>query len=161
MRHSATVIALALALGAGAGSVQAKPVAGSAPVMAAISAMVTAVNKGEMATAFAAFTDNPSIVEDLAPFRGQGPGAPQAWIGGMGANAEAHAITTINMRLSPPTRMIVTDDRAYAVVPGRLSYKMKDGHSEHANGLLTFTMVRQAGAWKIDGCVWSGPAAKR
>ncbi|HEY0437137.1 MAG TPA: nuclear transport factor 2 family protein [Phenylobacterium sp.] len=159
MRLTVLAVALGLAMGAGAASAQLAP--GAAPVIAVINRMTDAVNHGDAATAFAAFTPAPMIVEDLAPFRWQGPGAPQAWLEGMGANAQAHGITTINMKLSPPTRVDVGADHAYAIVPGRLSYGLKDGHSEHADGLLTFVLLQSGGEWKIDSLIWSGPQATR
>jgi ketosteroid isomerase-like protein len=130
-------------------------------VTATINRMTDAVNRGDMPTAFAAFTAAPMIVEDLAPYRWQGPGTPQAWIEGMGANAQAHGITTINMKLSPPTRVEIAADHAYAIVPGRLSYVLKDGHSEHADGLITVLLLQSGADWKIDTLIWSGPQAKR
>jgi len=150
--------AFALSLLAGGAGAQVGP--GAGPVVATITRMTEAVNHGEMPTAFAAFTASPWIVDDLAPYRFQGPGAPQAWIGAMGANAQAQGMTDINMKLSPATRVEVSGDLAYALLPGLLTYKMKDGHSEHAVGQLTFTLVRAAGDWKIDTLVWSGPQAK-
>ena len=152
---------LAVAFSLAAAVAQAQVVAGSGPVVATITRMTDAVNKGEMATAFGAFTASPWIVEDATPYRWQGPGAPQAWIAAMGANADAHGITAIEMKLSAPTRVEMAGDQAYAIVPGRLSFTMKDGHAEHADGLLTFTLQRASGDWKIDSLVWSGPQAKR
>ncbi|MFL5296978.1 MAG: YybH family protein [Phenylobacterium sp.] len=155
---AAAILAGALALSLAAGAAQA---AADPAVMATITRMTDAVNRGDAPTAFAAFTPAPMIIEDLAPYRWQGPGTPQAWLAGMAANAQAHGITTINMKLSPPTRVEVTEDHAYAIVPGRLSYVLKDGHSEHADGLITFLLLRGAGEWKIDSLVWSGPDATR
>jgi ketosteroid isomerase-like protein len=128
--------------------------------MATITRMTDAVNRGDAPTAFAAFTPGPTIVEDLAPYRWQGPGTPQAWLEGMAANAQAHGFTAINMKLAAPTRIEVTGDRAYAIVPGVLSYTLKDGHSEHADGLITALLQRFAADWKIDTLIWSGPAAR-
>jgi ketosteroid isomerase-like protein len=159
MRATIPMIAIALSLVAGAADAQLA--AGSGPVLAIVTGMTEAVNRGDMPKAFAAFTASPWIVEDGAPFRWQGPGAPQAWIASMGANAQAQGMTAIDMKLSPATRVEITGDRAYAIVPGRLSYTMKDGHSEHADGLLTFTLVRTAGDWKIETLIWSGPQATR
>jgi ketosteroid isomerase-like protein len=158
MRLAIPAVALALSLAAGGATGQLSPDSG--PVLATITRMTDAVNRGDMPTAFAAFTPGPTIVEDLAPYRWSGPGTPQAWVEGMGANAQAHGITVINMKLGPPTRIDLTNDHAYAIVPGRLSYTLKDGHSEHADGLITFILLRAGGDWKIDTLVWSGPAAK-
>lgn len=143
-----------------AGAAAAAP-ADATGVMATISQMTDAVNHGQMTTAYAAFTESPSIVEDGAPYRWQGAGAPQRWIESMGANAQAHGMRGIDMRLSPATRIEVAGDRAYAIVPGRLSYTMQDGHEEHADGALTFTLQRSAADWKIESMVWSGPRAAR
>jgi ketosteroid isomerase-like protein len=159
MRLAVPAVALALSLLAGRALAQLSP--GSGPVLATITRMTEAVNRGDAPTAFAAFTPSPMIVEDLAPYRWQGPGTPQAWLEGMGANAQAHGIVTINMKLAAPTRIEITGDRAYAIVPGLLSYTMKDGHAEHADGLITFLLVRGPSDWKIDSLVWSGPAATR
>jgi ketosteroid isomerase-like protein len=159
MRLAIPAIALALSLAAGGAVAQLS--AGSEPVLATITRMTDAVNKGDAPTAFAAFTASPTIVEDLAPYRWTGPGTPQAWLEGMGANAQAHGITTINMRLAPPTRIEVANDRAYAIVPGTLSYVLKDGHAEQADGLITALLQRTGSDWKIDTLIWSGPAAKR
>ena len=155
------VLTIAGAISLAAGEAFTRSAAAPPAVMATVSRMTDAVNRGDMPIAFAAFTASPTIVEDIAPYRWQGPGTPQAWIAGMGANAEAHGITTINMRLAPAMRIDVTGDRAYVIVSGLLSFKLKDGHSEHANGLLTVLLQRTGGDWKIDTLVWSGPQAKR
>jgi len=143
-----------------AGGAAAQPAAAPSAVMATITRMTDAVNRGDMPTAYAAFTDSPSIVEDGAPYRWQGKSAAKAWIDSMGANAQAQGMTGISMRLSPASRIEVSQDRAYAIVPGLLTYTMKDGHAEHADGALTFTLVSGGGAWKIESMVWTGPAAK-
>jgi ketosteroid isomerase-like protein len=130
-------------------------------VVATITRMTEAVDRGDLPTAYAAFIASPSIVEDGAPFRWQGEGAAKAWIDSMGANAQAQGLKGINMRLGAPSRIETSGDRAYAIVPGRLTYTMKDGHSEHADGSLTFTLQGAGGDWKIESMVWTGPVAKR
>ena len=47
----------------------------SAAVMKSIQAFTDSVEHGDMTAAMAHFTANPSIVEDLAPYRFAGPGA--------------------------------------------------------------------------------------
>ena len=158
MHRLSAGIGLAFAFTAGAAGAQVSP--GAGPVVEVIARMTDAVNHGQMPTAFAAFTASPSIVEDGPPYRWQGPGAPQAWIESMGANAQAKGMTAIDMKLSPATRVEIDGERAYAIVPGLLSYGMKDGHSERASGLLTFTLLKAGGEWKIDTLVWTGPQAK-
>jgi ketosteroid isomerase-like protein len=143
-----------------AGAALAQPGDGAAGVMATITRMTDAVNRGAMPTAFAAFTASPWITEDGPPYVWRGPGAPKAWIESMGANAQANGISGVDMKLSPASRIEVTGDRAYALVPGRLTYTLKDGNSAHADGLLTFTLQRTGPDWRIETLIWSGPVAK-
>jgi ketosteroid isomerase-like protein len=150
---------LGLAALISAGAVTAHAADAASAVMATITRMTDAVNRGEMPVAYAAFIERPSIVEDGAPYRWQGKGAPKAWIESMGANAQAHEMKAIEMRLSAPSRIETTRNRGYAIVPGRLSYTMKDGHAEHADGTLTFSLQRAGGTWKIETMTWTGPVA--
>jgi hypothetical protein len=54
-------------------------------IITAVLEMVHAVNRGDFATAIAAFSDTPLIVEDIAPFRWQGAGAASEWLSAMGS----------------------------------------------------------------------------
>jgi ketosteroid isomerase-like protein len=128
--------------------------------MNAISIFTDAVNRGDVPAAVSLFTEAPSITEDGPPFHWTGSGAGAAWIASMGANADARGVSTINMRLSPATRVEAAGDRAYAIVPGVLTYAFNDGHSERADGLLTFALQRIGADWKIETLTWTGPQAK-
>ncbi|MEO9213061.1 MAG: hypothetical protein ABI242_07950, partial [Caulobacteraceae bacterium] len=75
------LITLALSLNAGGAVAQSKTEPEA--VMATISRMTEAVNRGEMPTAFAAFTASPWITDDGPPYNWHGPRAPQAWIESM------------------------------------------------------------------------------
>lgn len=133
---------------------------GSAAVMTSIRAFTDSVNHGDMAAALGYFTANPSIIEDLAPYRFTGPQAGTSWINAMGANAQAHGFTGIDMKLSSATRIEVTADRAYAIVPGVLTFTMKDGGTKRAAGTLTFALQQVDRAWKIDAMTWTGVPPK-
>jgi len=156
----ALVLGLALALSLTSGAL-AQAQAGPTEAMATITRFTDAVNHGDAATAVAAFGPSPVIVDDLAPYRWQGPSAGGAWMAAMGANAQARGMTLINMRLLAPSRVEVDGASAYAVVPGVLTYTFKDGHTEHADGVLTFTLQQAGGAWKIDTLAWTGPRETR
>jgi ketosteroid isomerase-like protein len=146
-----------------AGQALAQAAAPAAPVeaMATITRFTDAVNRGDMAGALSYLGPAPTVVDDLAPYRWQGPGAGGAWMAAMGANAQAKGMTAVNMRLGKASRIEVDGAGAYAVVPGVLSYTFKNGHAEHADGLLTFALQRAEGGWKIDALTWTGPPAKR
>jgi len=129
---------------------------GSEPVATAVRAMVEAVNRGDMAAAVTAFADNATIVEDVAPFRWQGPSAASDWLTAMAANAKRLGVEAIDMRLGEPMRIVVDRDGAYAVFPGRLT--LTTGQERlAANGGLTFTLRREEETWRIDSLTWSGP----
>ena len=101
MRHSIAGFALALAL---AGQAAAQAPAAADP-MAAMTGFTDAVNRNDMAGALTYLGPSPSIVDDLAPYRWQGPGAGGAWMAAMGANAQARGMTTINMKLGKASRV--------------------------------------------------------
>ena len=88
--------------------------------LAAVRGMVDAVNQADFATAIAAFTDTPVIVEDIAPFIWQGADAPSDWLSAMGANAARLNVQSVMMVLEQPTRVEVDAEAAYAVFPGEL-----------------------------------------
>ncbi|MDB5423960.1 MAG: hypothetical protein JWQ29_1376 [Phenylobacterium sp.] len=154
------IFGLALALGV-AGHAPAQVAAGAAAPIAVVTGFVEAVNRGDAPAALGALGPSPTLVDDLAPYSWQGPGAGGAWLGAMGRNAQAQGMTVINMRPLKPTRVDVEGASAYAVVPGVLTYTLKDGHTEHADGVLTFTLQQAGGVWKIDTLVWTGPRATR
>jgi ketosteroid isomerase-like protein len=158
MRVSIVGLVLAACL-AGPALAQAPAPTGSAEAMAAITRFTDAVNHGDMAGALGYLGQAPTVVDDLAPYRWQGPGAGAAWMGAMGANAQAKGMTVINMQIAKATRIEVDGASAYAVVPGVLTFTFKDGHSEHADGVLTFALQRVGEAWKIDALTWTGPRA--
>lgn len=122
----------------------------------AVLAMVDAVNRGDLATAVAAFTEAPVIVEDIAPYIWRGPEAPSDWLSAMGANAARLNVQSVLLALDQPTRIEVDADAAYAVFPGDLSLAAV-GRDLVARGLLTLTLQNEGDRWRISSLVWSGP----
>lgn len=125
-------------------------------VVAAVLALVNAVNAGDFGAAAAAFTDAPTIIEDIPPYIWRGGNAPSDWLSAMGANAARLNVQSILMTLEQPTRVDVVDDVAYAVFPGQLSLVAGDANLV-ADGTLTLTLQSTGGRWLIDSLVWSGP----
>jgi ketosteroid isomerase-like protein len=125
-------------------------------IVLAVTDMVDAVNRGDFASAIAAFSDAPAIVEDVAPFRWKGAGSVSAWLSAMGANAARLDVQAVVMELGQPTRIELDGEAAYALFPGRLKLA-KDGGDLVADGTLTFTLERAGGRWLVDTLAWSGP----
>ena len=120
-----------------------------------IRTFVEAVNRGEIDTALAAFADDACIVEDLAPFRWQGPGAGGEWLAAMGANAARLGVDAIHMALGDPMRIEVEGPNAYAVWPGTVTLG-RAGDTLQEKGVLTFVLRASDGAWSISALTWSG-----
>jgi ketosteroid isomerase-like protein len=122
----------------------------------AVRAMVDAVNAGDIAAALAAFTDAPTIIEDVPPFRWQGPSAASDWLSAMAANAAQLDVEAIEMRLRDPTRIETAGDNAYGVFPGMLALTTRQARLV-AEGVLTLTLRLAGDDWRIETLVWSGP----
>lgn len=129
---------------------------GKTAVVAAVVGLVEAVNVADFGTAVAAFTEEPVIIEDIAPYLWRGRDAPSAWLSAMGANAARLNVQSVLMTLEQPTRVEVVDQVAYAVFPGQLSLGAGEADLV-AVGTLTFTLQGAGGRWLIDSLVWSGP----
>jgi ketosteroid isomerase-like protein len=127
-------------------------------VIDSITDFVDSVNRGDQAAALAHFTDDVTIVEDLAPFRWHGPNAGAEWMLAMWQNAQRNNVSAVVMEISAPTRIEVEDGAAYAVVPGLLTYE-RPGSALRAEGLLTFSLRESGQKWLISALTWSGPVA--
>ena len=153
MKPVSLALVLALALGATVQAAEA-PAADKA-VVASISELVAAVNRGDQPAALAHFTPDATITEDVAPYRWQGPDAGAGWMKAMFENSQKAGMTEVVMTLGAPTHVQVEGDRAYAVMPGALTLKGK-GQTLHATGVLTFALQKTANAWRIGLMSWGG-----
>ena len=113
------------------------------------------VNQGDAPAAVAYFLPDASIVEDLAPYSWQGPAAGMQWLQAMNANAERSGIGSVNMRFLPATTVQISGARAYAVIPGDLTYTFKNGTVQHAQGHVTFALQKVAASWRIETLTWT------
>lgn len=130
---------------------------GKDAVVSAVRGLVDAVNTADFGTALAAFSEEPVIVEDIAPYIWRGRDAPSNWLSAMGANAARLSVQSVLMALEQPTRVEVIGEAAYAVFPGQLNLVAIEGNLV-AEGMLTFTLQNTGGRWLIESLVWSGPA---
>src|SRR5687768_4077099 len=121
----------------------------------AIGTMVDAVNRGDFATAASSFRSQPSIIEDLPPFRWEGPSAVGDWLTAMGANAATLKASAIEMKLGEAKQIEVCAGRSYACFRGTLRLATAAGELS-ADGTLTFVLVKEANHWLIDTLVWGG-----
>ena len=113
------------------------------------------VNRGEIPGALACFTDEPSIVEDIAPYHWQGRRAAGDWLTAMAENAQRHGMSGIHMRFAAPTMVEVTGERGYAVLPGDLTYSFPEGPDRLVHGHVTFALQRVGADWKVETLTWA------
>lgn len=140
---------------------QADPSANSGTagdVVTTISDFVDSVNRGDQVGVIGHLTPDVSIMEDLAPYRWQGPSAGAEWMLAMFQNAQRIGVSAIGMELGKATRVEVEGPHAYAIVEGLLTYTRPDG-ALRARGILTFALARSDDRWLIRSFAWSGPVA--
>jgi ketosteroid isomerase-like protein len=126
-------------------------------VVSAITDFVKAVNRSDQNDALTRLTKDVSILEDLAPYRWQGPTAGAEWMLAMHENAQRNAISGIFMQLGRATRVEVEGRHAYAIIEGHLSYN--GARLLHSHGTLTFALVKEERGWMISSFAWTGPVA--
>jgi ketosteroid isomerase-like protein len=129
-------------------------------VVGLINRFVNAVNEGDLAAALERFTPDATIVEDIPPYRWQGPQAGSQWMAAMGENAARSGIASIAMQLGEATRVEVDADNAYAVYSAVLTLSGDNGLRLQSGGCLTFTLQRAETGWLINALAWGGPAPR-
>ena len=128
----------------------------AADVTAPIHQFIDGFNKGDTASAYAAYASGDiMIVDEFAPHRWSGANAPQAWAADYDKHAQATGVSDGQVKYGAPTRTEVEGDAAYVIIPCTYSYK-EHGKAMSEKGEMTFVLQNQAGAWKISAWTWSG-----
>jgi ketosteroid isomerase-like protein len=161
LRHLPLIYALALAAPCPALAQQSTPPpaadsrADAAEAVATITRFTDSVNAGDQQAAIAHFTADASITEDVPPYRWHGPEAGAQWLLAMWENGQRAGLANIAMTLGAPTRVEVSGDHAYLVVPGALTFEM-GGQPRRDDGALTFALQKSEGVWLIGSLAWAG-----
>jgi ketosteroid isomerase-like protein len=132
--------------------------AGDASVETAITQFSAALHAGDSKAAQTFLTARTVILDDVAPYYWAGANAFQSWQDDLAKASAARGMTEEDAQLGAPTRVEVSGDHAYAVLPATQIFKMK-GRMMHEKAQLTFILVRDAAAWKIISWTWTGPKA--
>jgi hypothetical protein len=124
-------------------------------VMALLKHTVAAFNKDDMKAMAADCAASASIIDEFAPYTWQGATACADW----GKDADAlnakMGITDAILTPAKPWTLEVTGDRAYAVIPTKLTFKMKGKNQKEAGSVWTFALQKSAEGWKIAAWTWS------
>jgi hypothetical protein len=127
----------------------------SANITRFVTDFVGEVNSGKVETALARFSNNATIVEDIAPFMWQGPHAGSQWLTAMATNAKRLGVTSVAMELGEVQRIDVEERAAYAIFAGTVQLEQAD-RTLREPGLLTFALARDLDQWLITAMTWTG-----
>ncbi|WP_114227689.1 MULTISPECIES: DUF4440 domain-containing protein [Sphingomonas] len=128
-------------------------------VEAPIRTMVDAFNRGDVALAKSVHVAAPMILDEpTAPFAWSGPSAFDSWIAALGASEAAAGKSGGKVMLGAATRETVIGDRAYVVTPSTYTFQ-QGGRTMRETGTMTFALVKEGAAWKIQAWTWTSPAA--
>jgi ketosteroid isomerase-like protein len=121
--------------------------------MAPISAMLAATNANKIAGLDAYYTSDAVVVDEFAPYEWRGGTAgTQWWTGVQKESAKMHA-TSVVATAQTVEHYAVAGDAAYVVVPLKISIELA-GKTGLETGLLTVTLRRSGGRWKIVTQTW-------
>jgi len=130
--------------------------AGDAAVEATIRQFGEAFNKGDVKAAKALHIAAPTIIDDVAPHHWSGPDAFDQWLSDLAKSETAEGKTEAQVTISPPTREVISGDRAYVVVPSAYTFKQK-GKTLRAAAQMTFVLAKETSGWRILSWTWTAP----
>lgn len=117
---------------------------------------IDAFNAGDTKAALAFFASGPiTIIDEFAPNLWTGPSAAQQWFADYDKHAQATGVTDGKVTYGKPTRIEVTADAAYVILPTVYLYK-EHGKPIREEGQITAVLNRENGAWKIRSWTWTG-----
>ena len=129
-----------------------------AGVETTISQFSAALHAGDSKAARSFLTARTVILDDVAPYYWGGANAFESWQTDLAKASTARGMSEEDAQLGTPTRVEVSGDHAYAILPATHTFKMK-GRAMREIAQLTFILVKDAGSWKITSWTWTGPKA--
>lgn len=132
--------------------------AAGADVETTISQFSAALHSGDSKAARNLLTARTVILDDVAPYYWGGAHAFESWQADLAKASAARGMSEEDAALGAPTRVEVSGDRAYAILPATHTFKMK-GRAMREVAQLTFTLAKDPAGWKIVSWAWTGPKA--
>jgi hypothetical protein len=155
-RSAALIVVLT---GAFTSSSQAASKGPSSAIMTAIATAYKAINIGSEPLWNAAHTSDAVILDNIAPYRWDGPNASAKWWASFGKWMQANNMTKPHIAYQTIQFWEQTGDRAYVVVPTTFTVLL-DGKQLTQIGTLTLVLVRVNAAWKAQGWTWGTTSTK-
>jgi hypothetical protein len=123
--------------------------------IAAINQFLDSFNKGDVATAAAAHTDAPVIIDEFAPHLWSGTGALTNWMKDYDTDAKARKITDPAVALGAPDVDKSDGSTAYVVLPSIYTFK-QDNIAMRQPAHMAFALTKTNGGWRIAAWTWAG-----
>lgn len=108
---------------------------------------------GEAGTV-ATCADDAAVIDDIPPFEWHGPGACSRWQKDNDAYTQREEITDASFTIGNPLQLIISGDRAYAVLPSTFAATHK-GKRERGTATTTFVLHKTAAGWQITAWTWA------
>ena len=125
-------------------------------VAAPIRQFIDGFNKGNTASAYAAYAKGEiTIMDEFAPHHWSGPHAAQEWASAYDKHAQATGVSTGQVKYGTPTRIEREGELAYIILPTEYLYK-EHGKAMDEKGQMTAVLHKEDGSWKIRAWTWSG-----
>jgi ketosteroid isomerase-like protein len=123
-------------------------------VLAVVHKWLDGFNSGDAKTMSSQCTDDAIVIDDLSPHVWQGAGACASWYKDYGTFIQKNAFTDPKVTLGKAKHLDIDAGYAYVVVPTSYAYN-KDGKPTKEAGLVTMTLHKTAGGWRITGWAWA------
>jgi hypothetical protein len=97
--------------------------------------------------------DDAAVIDDLPPFEWHGPGACSRWQKDNDAYIQKEGITDATGTIGNPQQLIISEDRAYVVLPTTFSVT-QNGKRVTETATSTLVLHRTASGWRINAWTW-------
>ena len=134
------------------------PAARAADAPTTITQFSAALHAGDSKAAKNFLTARTVILDDVAPYYWAGANAFDRWQADLAKASAARGMSEEDAALGAPTRVEISGDRAYAILPATHTFKMK-GRVMREAAQLTFILAKDTAGWKITSWTWTGPRA--
>jgi len=154
MRVLPSLLCLALVFSVAPQGVAAADDVSALGLLQPVDLLVASTNSNLPSGVAAAYVAAPTIVDDFAPFRWSGEGAPLRWLRDYRAGTRSEGMTRLNLVRHAPSYLRVSGSRAWAVVPMEVSFYMK-AKRRSEEGSWTFVLVWNGKEWRIESSAWA------
>jgi len=122
--------------------------------MGAVRGFVEAFNIDDVQGMQAACTETTSIIDDFPPHEWSGPYATTTWYREMAGMATGGGMSNWSIALGEPRHAIVSDRRAFVVVPADVRWLQDAKLSERAC-LIAMSLREGTDGWRISSLAWA------